>query len=486
MGRWDVLGARNLLAVVLVATVAVARAQSAEPGYGAAALSDFAAVPVLRAAEPGLIAAAAGAHYGYTEDVLRRSDAHHRVGLGLAGSYAVTSWAHVGLGFDARYDAHSGGPDDGDSGGVGQSRLFARGEHEPIRGTRLGGELALRVPPAADFGAGASSLGGELLAMATQAVGVRALVSGVLGYRIDRSAHGIADPTRLTPSDRVALGASDSDAVRLGVLGAYDVGPLVALLSLGWDVLVGSRAPKALQSPMRLSLGARRELMRALWLEGLATFSLSQRPTPNRTALVPIEPRVLIGASVSYGWGTRPPPPAPPKPRPLAPPPPAPRGSLLGQVVDPDGVPVPGARVVVASLGRELDCDADSRFVLDDLPLGPLELYAQAPDWQPVSVTVQVAAEPADLQITLFERLPIGQIRGTIRGKAAAPLAAEIRIAPLGTTLRAGDDGSFVLDVAPGEYQVTISAAGYEQQQRQVVVEHNGVTVMLIDLRSVE
>jgi uncharacterized membrane protein len=65
-------------------------------------------------------------------------------------------------------------------------------------------------------------------------------------------------------------------------------------------------------------------------------------------------------------------------------------------------------------------------------------------------------------------------------------VAAHIRVAPLNVTLRAAEDGTFVLDVAPGQYEVTITAAGYEMQQRQVDVEHNGVTVLLVDLRSAE
>lgn len=474
--------------LTLAGSSATVRAQALDPGQGGSALPDFAGAPVLRARERGRATVAGGLRYGYTEDVLGAGDAHHRLGLGLAGGYALMPWAELGASFDLRYDTHDGGPDDGDSGALGQSRLSARADRELVRGTRLGAELGLRFPPAQDFGAGTSSIGGELLAAATQALGARVLVTGALGYRIDRSSEGIADAARLSASDRTAFGASDSDALLLALAGAYHAGPVVLLLGFGWDVLVGTDAPGALRSPMRLSLGARRELLRALWLEALASFALSQRPDPAERALVPIEPRVLLGASVSYGFGgaSARAMPAKPPPAPAPPPPPPQQGSLRGQVVDSEGAPVPGARVVVGSLGRELSCDAEGRFALDELPLGPLELYAQAPQWQPVTLRVEVAPGVAEVRVALVERLPLAQIRGTVRGKYAAPVAAEVSVAPLGTTLHAGEDGTFVLDVAPGQYQVTITAPGYELQQRQVEVEHNGVTVLLVDLRSAE
>ena len=45
-------------------------------------------------------------------------------------------------------------------------------------------------------------------------------------------------------------------------------------------------------------------------------------------------------------------------------------------------------------------------------------------------------------------------------------------------------DGRFEADVAPGSYEVTITAPGYETQRRRVEVEQNGVTLLNADLRS--
>ena len=63
-----------------------------------------------------------------------------------------------------------------------------------------------------------------------------------------------------------------------------------------------------------------------------------------------------------------------------------------------------------------------------------------------------------EVAITLLERLPVGQIRGTVRGAGAAPVRAEVHVEPLGAVLNVAEDGTFVLDVVPGRYQVTIVA----------------------------
>ena len=89
----------------------------------------------------------------------------------------------------------------------------------------------------------------------------------------------------------------------------------------------------------------------------------------------------------------------------------------------------------------------------------------------------------AELTLTLQRRLPSGQIRGLIRSFRGVALSAEIKIEPGDKTLHT-QDGRFEADVAPGAYDVTITAPGYETQRRHVEVEQNGVTLLNADLRS--
>jgi hypothetical protein len=159
-------------------------------------------------------------------------------------------------------------------------------------------------------------------------------------------------------------------------------------------------------------------------------------------------------------------------------------GALRGRVLDANGSVVDGARVSVNSAGREATCDTRGNFEFDSLPAGTLELYVQAPQWAPVVVPVIVLpGQELQLDVVLREQLPIGQIRGTVRGAGGEPVLAEITIEELQVRETSAEDGTFALDVQPGRYTVTVSATGYAREQREVDVEHNGVTVLLIDLR---
>ena len=56
-------------------------------------------------------------------------------------------------------------------------------------------------------------------------------------------------------------------------------------------------------------------------------------------------------------------------------------------------------------------------------------------------------------------------------------------VAPIGTKVQSDENGEFTLDLPPGEYEVTIEAAGVKPQTRKVKVEQNGVTILNVDLR---
>ena len=108
---------------------------------------------------------------------------------------------------------------------------------------------------------------------------------------------------------------------------------------------------------------------------------------------------------------------------------------------------------------------------------------AQSAGYEPATETITMADAAAELTLTLQRRLPSGQIRGLIRSFRGVALSAEIKIEPGDKTLHT-QDGRFEADVAPGAYDVTITAPGYETQRRHVEVERNGVTLLNADLRS--
>ena len=432
------------------------------------------------------IAATAQLGYGMTESVIDGDDSHHRVGAQIAASFALRPWIALAARFDGRLDAHGGDPGDDGAGFVAQSQLRVRSSHALSPALRIGGEAGLRFPGANDIGRGLSSTSAEVQALCSFAPQAAAgmWLSGLLGFRLDRARHGVDDPNRLSLSDRVALGASDSNALLLGLALSRRTGAFDLLGEWSWDVQVGGDAPGALQSPMRFSAGARYFPTRALHVQLLAGVSPSGRPEVRANGpLYLIEPRTWITAGVGLYFS--PPPTAPhAEATPLAtrqPPPVV--GAVHGRVIDAaGGAPLALAAIEVA--GRDpVATDGKGGFMMDGLSPGEVELRASAAGFREARALVNVAAgRAAQVDIALERALPDGQIRGSVRGFDGKPLPARVRVEPLGTEVVQSADGNFELDVAPGEYTIVISAPGYQTQERSALVEHKGVTVILVEL----
>jgi hypothetical protein len=168
-------------------------------------------------------------------------------------------------------------------------------------------------------------------------------------------------------------------------------------------------------------------------------------------------------------------------------------GAVTGRVLGPEHLP--RASVVVSAFESmahsasdepaiaEAVTREDGTFELPVLPAGAVHLRASALGFRDAQsdAIVQVDGMTA-VELKLSEALPEGQIRGTVRGAKGVLLAATVRVEPLGLVISATHDGAFSIDVAPGRYQLLVTATGYEPQQRVVDVERDGVTVLLVDL----
>ncbi|MDD9934136.1 MAG: hypothetical protein OXT09_11065, partial [Myxococcales bacterium] len=289
MGDWmpraDDAGVDRLLfrfglpLLILTAVVGTARAQPAPAvGYGPEALPAVHTVGVLIDQPPGF-AATAGLGYAHTEDVLDAGDSHQRISLRAAGGYRALSWLGLSARLLGRLDRHSGGPDDGTDGVITEAALHARAQHGLSPQLRMGGQLALRFPASDGIGNGLSAISTDLQGLLTLAPPSMPLhAAALLGFRLDRAREGIDDTALLSPSDRVALGASAANAVLLGLGVSYRIDRLDLLGEWSWDPGVGSGAPKPLESPMRISAGARYFPTDSLQVELLAAISPSARP----------------------------------------------------------------------------------------------------------------------------------------------------------------------------------------------------------------
>jgi hypothetical protein len=97
--------------------------------------------------------------------------------------------------------------------------------------------------------------------------------------------------------------------------------------------------------------------------------------------------------------------------------------------------------------------------------------------------TITLSASTSPLEVSLAKALPSGQVRGLVRDFGGKPLAAGVRIEPLGLDVPVAPDGTFQANVVPGSYNVVIHADGYADQKRRVVVERDGVTMLNVELR---
>lgn len=422
-------------------------------------------------------AVSAATGYGYTEAVLGQNDAHHRARGALAVSYRPNSWLGFAASFDARYDRHVGDGID-DRGYIGDPRLSARALRRAPGPLTLGAEATLWLPgdDAPSLVASAASLDAKAIAAYRPREWGRHTLHASAGFRVDRSAASAPDADRLSLAQRLALGVSDSDALLAGAAWSARYAPATVFAEWSWDVLVGADAPAPQRSPMRLGAGVHWSVADRYRVFGVAELGVSARPGVERgDALVPVEPRASFMAGLSYHLGGSSMSSAEPA-----------SSGVLGKVVTPEGEPVAGARVRVRA-GRadeRVETDAGGVFRARGLPAGRAGIVATASGYLEQTAIVDLAPNGrAEVAITLEPDRPGSQLKGLVLSFGGEPIPAAIRIEPGGVELSAGRDGSFEVDLAPGEYEVSIAARGHRDQVRVVTVERRGVTVLNVDMR---
>ncbi len=445
------------------------------------------------ASGPRRFSAAGSAGYGFTEAQSSSDGAHHRLSGDAAAAIAPLPELEVALRFDGRYDLH---PDDGGgahSTAVGDPRLLARA------GTRagrflVGGELAAWFPgkDAPSLTPGAATVDANVLgAWASHSGGV--VVAAQAGFRFDNSKNASPDTSRLRFGDRLSLGLSSSNAALVGVGASAAVAPHTDVLGeLSADLLVGSSAPPASKSPMRVGVGARQHLSDALLLELVAEVSPSGRPslTP-ADPLVPVEPRFSVMAGVRYRLPFDQPaapaveasPEIREKPAPTAVKPPT-AADLTVHVSGQGGAPLENVvvEVRVGEKTERLSAGADGNFVGHGLPVGPAHVTVNADGFSSLEKDVEIGGQGEPVALELSPAPPSGQLRGLVRSFNGKGLAASIRVEPLGVEAKADAEGNFTLDVPPGNYEVVIRADRFKPQRRKIHVDQNGVTVLNAEL----
>jgi hypothetical protein len=246
---------------------------------------------------------------------------------------------------------------------------------------------------------------------------------------------------------------------------------------------------------MRIVLGGRLFVSPVLHVQLLAGLSPSARPTITvDSPLHAIEPRVWLACGIGGSFGGEPAAgtvapvlaPVPISMPPALPAPAAPVYTLRGRVFDGQSqLPVADATIEIPGHASTVS-GSDGAFAIDAVPQSADELSVRAQGFRdfslPISIDKHGGGEP--LEIVLARELPDPQIRGTVRSYRGTPVAGLVHVQPGGLVRTLGAEGTFEIDVAPGEYTVLITARGYVSQEQRVRVEQGDVTVIAVELKA--
>jgi hypothetical protein len=436
--------------------------QSQTAGPGAYALPGFDRV---RCAPPfdKNLAVIWSAGYGYTEGVLEENDSHNRLQTQFGAALVPAPWLAAAARYDLRYDWHWV---DGerDRGIAGQSTYVVQAGTQAMRALNVGGEAVVWLPSGLTQSKTLHAMSLDLNALATYLPNSSPLIlSGRAGFRLDNSRYATgSDADRMSRADRLALGESDANALLLGAAIAWQL-PAVAILGeWTWDVLVGSRAPKLLESPLRLEAGVHWPFSRYASLRGLLGVCPGARPPiAARGPLIPVEPRfwMTVGISFRLPWTavlhTFSPQSGPRK------------ADIAGKITDISGKPLAGAEVkLLDSPGLSTRTDAQGRFRLTAVPAGAHRLSVCAQRMQCQSVPLAVA-ERANPPVSVGLEPSVVTVSGVVLAPSGEPVA--------GATVRVGKgegrretitdaQGRYRFeDVPVGQEELTISATGWEE-----------------------
>lgn len=261
---------------------------------------------------------------------------------------------------------------------------------------------------------------------------------------------------------------------------SWDVSTQEESIAFGRDDAVASPLPRSSQW---LTLGVRANVVSGLHLEAAADIGMV---SPNFEFGPPVPPwQVLLG----LGWSFDPmpvvkevevepttPPPPPPEPARL-------EGRIVGQVVDPSGVPIPDAKILFPGLTTTaVLTDQNGSFTSFRFPAGQVaaqvvvggqvvaETTLEVADGQDTQATIQLETAPAP---------PTGIVQGAVTDAAGQPVQFSMRVVGQGVdqSFDSTPGGLIALELYVGDYTGTITAPGFKTKDIRFTVSEGEVQI---------
>jgi len=448
---------------------------------------------------------------------------NHRYGQAdgdIAVGYAPIDILTLALSLDGRYDRHYGLPPAGDDGYVGDPHLLAR-LAKKVGANHFGAQLGVWIPGKNAPSVAASAISVEIAALASLALGP-ATLSINAGFQLDNSAKSIDTATldKLSLQDRVSLGISNYNEAFGGVLATIPAGAkawvglegsLAAYLGStptgGADLKEGSTTIRG-GAQVGIHINDQWNVLAFVELAKVPGVLLTQVMT-NNIPLVQYDPTFSAGLALSARFGgphkaggiveadchKHNPPDCPPVIVPLT-------ADFTGSVTDDGGKPIVGAKVELTLKNSKVDpavTDDKGGYVWKGVPIGKsvdgkptleetgVEVNVSVDNKKPGKASLTSVAQGSNTlpPIKLESALPPGQLTVVVHalsnGKAIAN--AKIAVTPGDQKFESGADGQSTINLAPGQYKITVTAPGFAQQELDVTVEPNSVAIKNIDLR---
>jgi len=473
---------------------------------GAAALPGGLHVPSAELLAPGAITFEGLSGFGYRKGLLGPDHRFGRAIGDLAASYAITTNLALALEFDGRYDRHYGLAPTGDDGYVGDPHLYLR----YVTG-KFGVQAGVWVP-----GKDAPSVAASATSVDVQLFGTLAAGPGKLsiaaGFRIDNSASSVDMPDNLSLQDRVSLGVSEFNEIVGGLRYSIGGAKTFASAEASTMVFVGSGAPgPIIRGTAIVGMRLSSSLSALAYVEVAKVPGVLETQVMNNVIpLIPYEPIVTGGIGLEARFGG-------PKPKSAGSyvekdcakhtPPDCPgvkvpiTADISGTVVDDQGAPVVGAKVTLTlkdSTVAPTTTDDKGNFTFAGVPIGTKTdgkptidetagaIAVEVDGKKPGSATVTLAEGKVEVaKISLESNLPPGELRGIVTLlSTGGPLAnAKVTLEPSGKTATTAADGTFKIELPPGQYKMTVTATGMAKQELDVTIDTNGVTTKNINMR---